>query len=270
MASFRNDRKPPREPYSAAPAILMETELWPSQQSPMSLPLYTLPRSCLKARTTSDGSREKNKLYVQATGHMPSNLPPQFSPANTGRTRESSLPDTLTPTISLTSEPSQRRPSEVDEILEKLGHPNSLVGILTNKKATTREDLLSVLRDEARRIRSNLGLEAWDEEQESNRCFSEDKKMGEGEAEQPSEHGGSHSKVEKLKSTETVLFDIGVKAECTPVSNSSNSGSQPTSGTLPVASSSVSRRRPAALNLRQDSDARKCAQLVQMANRELR
>ncbi|MCJ1398800.1 hypothetical protein MMC11_002001 [Xylographa trunciseda] len=211
-------------PASATPATLMDKELWPSQQSSTSPPSGNLPRSCLKSGTTLVGSKGNTKAYARATESISSTLQQPSSATNIDRRREPLLCPTTTPSTIQTLELSQRQASEVDEILEKLGHPSILLEILKDNTATSREDLLSILRDEVRRLRSNLGLEVWDEEPETTWYISKDEKMLEGGLELHSEHSGNRFKTEKPKSMKTVVVDVRDKGEHTSSRNHSDFG----------------------------------------------
>ncbi|MCJ1478241.1 hypothetical protein MMC13_006918 [Lambiella insularis] len=60
------------------------------------------------------------------------------------------------------------RANEADEIVRKLGCPDQIVHLVLNNTVTTRADLLVVMRKEVQRIRLNLDLEPWIEEQDTN------------------------------------------------------------------------------------------------------
>ncbi|MCJ1434550.1 hypothetical protein MMC27_003919 [Xylographa pallens] len=216
--------------------------------TPSQLPSYSTPRSCFTAGTTSTASTETIRSNSEATGTLVSPPSELFEPA--GTYEESNLL-TTTPRVIPTSKPSCGQPSEVEQILEKLGHPKSVVEILMNRRAVTREDLLLLLREEVRTIRSKLGLGIREEDQEMNKQLDVHETSATGDTEPPGEYSGNDSKVEKLSPAEMVPRDHCEKTRHNPRSDCHQPGRQSTLGTTSVTSNSISRRRPAALDLRE-------------------
>ncbi|MCJ1292153.1 hypothetical protein MMC34_003703 [Xylographa carneopallida] len=120
-------------------------------------------------------------LNSEPTGVTALNTSEQAEPLHNIGPYEGSKPLSTTLTITSTSKPSSCQSSEVEELLEKLGHPKSLVEILMNKRVDTREDLLLLLREEVRTVRSKLGLGIWEEDQERARQLGTDKTLATGD-----------------------------------------------------------------------------------------
>ncbi|MCJ1420389.1 hypothetical protein MMC32_006746 [Xylographa parallela] len=214
---------------------------------PSQLPSYGTPRSCPTVGTCSTALTEPIRPDSTANGTLASIHSVQFEPAGPD---EGSNPLATTPKTNPNPKPSCGQPSEVERILEEFGHPRSLVEILMNREAITREDLLLLLRAEVRTIRSKLGLGIWEEDQETSRQLVPDETLTTGDTEPPDEYGGNDSKVEKLSSAEMVPGDNCEKAGHSPGSDCHQPERHSTPGTSSVAGNSISRRRPAALDLR--------------------
>ena len=254
MDSFRHIPNPAKEPSSAVPTVLADAELTspqPSQATPGSISSYNLPRSYSTLGTISTTSRENTRSSSKASRTTPSTLLQQLSSTSNTRTRDFSPSPTVKTPILLTLERSRDGPSEVDEILQKLGHPKNVVEILKKRRITTREDLLLVLRDEVRSIRLNLGLRAWEEDQETNRHTSEDEVITKCDTEHQRDSDGHDFKVDKMKLMKTLLCGDSGNVGCTPSSNSPKSEMKSVSENSLVASGSKQRRRPGTLNLRE-------------------
>ena len=214
------------------------------------LPSYDTPGSCSIRVKTSPALRKTNSLDSEATETIASALSGQLEPMSTAGTYGVSNPIVTTPRIIPTAKQFGGQLSEVERILENMGHPRSLVEILMNRRAVTREDLLSLLREEVRVIRSKLGLGIWEGDQETNTQLGVDETLTTTTAEPQGEYSRNDSNIKKLKLAETGPLDDCKKAGHTPRSDCHQPERHSTLGTSPVASNRISRGRPAALDLR--------------------
>ncbi|MCJ1286730.1 hypothetical protein MMC26_006076 [Xylographa opegraphella] len=208
---------------------------------------YNTPRWYSKPDLTSTQLTDNTGPDSQADGTTASNFLEWSEPMSTPGASKAPNPLTMTPKSTPTSKQYPCQLSEVEQILEKLGHPRILVEIQTRRKAVTREDLLLSLREEVRTIRTNLGLEAWDEDEETNRQPGTDVASATGDTEP---RDTNSTKAEKLQLAGRDPRDDCENAGCTSMRDCQQPARQPTLETSSVANDRVSRKRPIALDLR--------------------